>query len=202
MLVIGVTGGVGTGKSTVARMFARRLGAEVLDADRITHELMRPSRPVWRRIRARFGEQVLAPDGRIDRRLLGAVAFSRRQRMRALVRIVHPEVRRQVQRKLRAIQRRNPKGVAVLDIPLLIEAGRAYRPDRLVVVSAPLSIAARRLQARSGWTLAEVRKRSSFQMPLQKKERLADFVVKNSGSLAATRRQVAAVCRKIVKERD
>ncbi len=201
MIVIGVTGGVGTGKSTIARVFAEHLHAQVLDADRITHQLMRPRTAVWCRIRARFGKQVLARDGSIDRKKLGALAFGRPARIRELSRIIHPAVRRRIRERLQKIRRRNPNGAAVLDIPLLLEAGVVYRVDALVVASASLSVAARRLKSRSGWSLVQVKKRQSFQMPLRKKEQLADFVVKNSGSLAATRRQVATICRQIIKEK-
>ena len=198
MIVIGVTGGVGTGKSTVARMFGRR-GAVVLDADRITHELMRPGTAVTRRIRARFGPEVVAPGGGVDRRRLGARVFGSRARLKELTRIIHPAVRGKIRERLRETRRRDPGAVAVLDIPLLFESGH-YRPDAVVVVTAPPRAAARRLKRRSGWSAREVRRRSSFQMPLREKAGRADFVVHNGGSLQEARRQVAEVWRQIVKE--
>ncbi len=200
MIVIGVTGGVGTGKSTVARMFAAR-GARVLDADRITHALMRRGTSVWRKIRARFGRAVLAPDGSIDRRALGRKAFASRRSLAALCRIIHPAVRREIAKRLRTIQKVHPKTVAVLDVPLLIESGGAYPLDYLVVVSAPLSVAARRLKARAGWSPAEVKRRQVFQMPLSQKAKQADFVVRNAGSEESTRRQVNRIFKKISKEK-
>ena len=199
MIVIGVTGGVGTGKSTVARMFGRR-GAAVLDADRITHELMRPGTAVTRRIRARFGTGVLAPGGGVDRRRLGALVFGDRRRLKTLTGIIHPAVRREIQGRLRRIRRSKPDAAVVLDIPLLFESGH-YRPDWTVVVSAPLQTAARRLGRRSGWSQREVKRRSSFQMPLREKAGRADFVVHNGRSLQETRRQVAEVWKRIVKEK-
>ena len=195
MIVIGVTGGVGTGKSTVARMFGRR-GAVVLDADRITHELMRSGTAVTRRIRARFGAEVLTPEAGVDRRRLGRLVFGSRARLKTLTGIIHPAVRREIQGRLRRIRRSKPEAVAVLDIPLLYESGH-YKPDVVVVVSAPLRAAARRLGRRSGWSLREVKRRSSFQMPLREKAGRADFVVHNGGSLQETRRQVAEVWKRI-----
>ncbi|MBI3323494.1 MAG: dephospho-CoA kinase [Candidatus Omnitrophica bacterium] len=195
MVVIGVTGGVGTGKSTVARMFRRR-GAAVLDADRVAHELMRPGTAVTRRIRSRFGREVLTARGEVDRRRLGALVFGSRSRLKALTRIVHPAVRREIGRRVQRIRRRDPDAVVVLDIPLLFESGH-YRPDAVVVVTAPLRAAARRLERRSGWSLREVKRRSSFQMPLREKAGRADFVVHNGESLAETRRQVAEIWRLI-----
>ena len=222
-MVIGVTGGVGSGKSTVARMFGRR-GAVVLDADRITHELMRPGTAVTRRIRARFGREVLTPKGGVDRRRMGARVFDSPARLKALTGIIHPAVRREIQKRLGRIRRKDPEAVgrsccrtrgtsgahppgggcpglvAVLDIPLLYESGH-YRPDVVVVVTAPLRAASRRLGRRSGWSLREVKRRSSFQMPLREKAGRADFVVHNGGSLQETRRQVADVWKEIVRKR-
>ena len=199
VIVIGVTGGVGTGKSTVARLFGG-LGAEVFDADRVVHRLMEPGKPVWKKIRAKFGPGILQPDGRIDRKRLGQTVFRSPVRLKALNRIVHPEVRRSILRDLRRLEARRPRGVAVLDIPLLIESGRAYPTDAVVVVTAPRQAAARRLKARSGWSPAEMKRRSGFQMPLREKVKHADFVVRNGGSLEDTRRQVIHVWKKITGE--
>lgn len=200
MVVIGVTGGVGTGKSTVARMFGR-LGAAVLDADRIAHDLLAPSTAVYRQVRRLFGPTVVDRDGRMDRKRLGEQVFASRRRMRQLTGIVHPAVRRRIREDLRRIRGCRPDAVVVLDIPLLVESGSAYRTDALVVVSAPASVAARRLHRRSGWSPEEVRRRASFQLPLRRKERRADFVVNNSGGLASTRRQVSRIWKQILKER-
>ena len=197
MKVLGVTGGVGTGKSTVARMFGRR-GAVVLDADRIAHELMGPGTAVTRRIRSRFGPGMLTPGGGVDRRRLGRHVFESPNRLKALTGILHPAVRRTIGQRLRQIRRCDPNGVAVLDIPLLFESGH-YRPDAVVVVTTPLREAARRLKSRSGWPLKEVKRRSSFQMPLREKVGRADFVVHNGASRKETSRQVERIWNEIVK---
>ena len=199
MKVIGLTGGVGTGKSIVAGMF-HDLGAAVLDADRIAHSLMEPRTAVWRKIRTKFGKGIFTRAGRIDRRQLGSVVFHTPRHLRVLCRIVHPEVRKRIQELLRQLERRQPNGVAVLDIPLLIESSSAYKTDALVVVSAPPSVAARRLKRRSGWTREEFELRSSFQLPLREKIRQADFVVNNGGSQSATRRQVVRIWKNIKGE--
>ena len=200
MIAIGVTGSVGTGKSTVSRMF-KEMGAIVLDADETAHILMQPRRPVWRKIRACFGPSILAAGAAIDRRQLGALVFSDPKRLRLLCRIVHPAVRRRFQEELNEIRRKHPQAVVVLDIPLLLEAGPPYPVDATVVVSASPVAVARRLRARSGWSLEEVKRRQSFQMPLREKERRADFVVRNSGSVASTRRQVSRIWKRI-KEKN
>lgn len=201
MKVIGVTGGVGTGKSTVARMF-EALGARVFDADRITHQLMRPRTPVWRRIRSLFGEDLLGKRGVIDRGRLGRIVFRRPKDLRRLTRIVHPAVRKEIEKRLALLRRRHPRAVVVLDVPLLVEALSRYRLHALVVVSASLPTAARRLRKARGWDLAEVKRRGRFQLPLRVKEKQADFLVKNDGSYASTRRQVLGIWERIKKEEN
>jgi len=199
MIIIGLTGGVGTGKSTVADIF-KQLGAVVMDADGIAHELMRKGTPVWRAVRRAFGAGISSPTGQIDRKRLGALVFNDPRKLARLCQIVHPAVRRRFRELTRAIGRTKRGATVVWDIPLLIEAGPIYKVDALVVVSAPFQVAARRLRDRSGWSSTEVKKRQSFQMPLKKKERLADFVVYNNGSLTATRRQVVHIWNQIHKE--
>ena len=199
MIVIGVTGGLGMGKSTVARLFQKQ-GAELFDADRIVHRLLEPGTPVWKRVRSEFGPSVLEPDGRISRNRLGGIVFREPRRLKTLNRIVHPAVRRSILAEMSRLKRNRPDGVAVLDIPLLIESGRAYRTDAVVVVTAPQRTAARRLKSRSGWSPAEMKRRSGFQMPLREKVKHADFVVRNGGSLEDTRRQVIHVWKKITGE--
>jgi len=198
MIIIGLTGGVGTGKSTVAEIF-KQLGAVVLDADGIAHELMRKGTPVWRAVRSSFGKEILSPSGQIDRKRLGALVFSDPKKLARLCQIVHPAVRRRFHKLTREIGRKKPGAMVVWDIPLLLEAGPVYQVDALVVVSAPFRVVAQRLRDRSGWSSTEVKKRQSFQMPLRKKERLADFVVRNGGSLAATRQQVVHIWNQIYK---
>jgi len=178
----------------------KELGAEVLDADRAVHRLMEPGGPVWKKVKSEFGPSVMEPDGRINRKRLGEIVFGSPARLKALNRIVHPAVRRQLLADLSQFKARRPRGVAVLDIPLLIESGRAYRTDAVVVVTASAAAAARRLKARSGWSSAQMKRRSGLQMPLREKVKHADFVVKNGGSLADTRRQVVRVWKKITGE--
>jgi len=198
-LVVGLTGGVGTGKSSVAHNF-KALGAAVLDADRLTHALMRPGTPVWRRIRAQFGTEALTASGRVDRRKLAAIVFRRPGDLKRLTRIIHPAVRREIQSRLRALKRRRVR-VVVLDVPLLLEAGRAYRTDVTLVVTAPQAVVARRLRAARGWSAAQVRKRQALQWPLRKKVGCADFVVNNGGSRGSSRRQVIQIWKQLKGER-
>lgn len=172
----------------------RQLGAKVLDADRITHALMRRGTPVWRRIRTRFGPDILRPSGQIDRSRLGGLVFGHPRRLRELTDIIHPAVRRQMLGAIRRLKQRRPRVKAVvLDVPLLMEARSGYPVDVVGVVVAPIGVVFKRLWGRSGWTRAEVRRRAGHQMKLSLKERRADFTINNKGSRRSTRRQVVRV---------
>lgn len=195
MVVIGVTGSFGTGKSTVARLLARR-GARILDADAMAHALMAPGTPVWRRLRRRFGAGVVQADGRIDRRALAAVGFASRAAWRDLCRIIHPAVIAETRRRLAALRRRAPSAVVVLDVPLLIESGMTRLVDWVVVVAA-----GRRAQmARAGrrWPAAEIHRRLRWQMPLTEKVRRADVVIDNNGSRRAAAVEVRRLWERVV----
>ena len=189
MVVFGVTGGVGTGKSTVARM-CKELGAVVLDADVMAHQAMAPRRLAWRQIVKRFGDDVLNEDGTIDRRALAAVVFSDAAARRALEAIVHPQVLRMMKQQLHRLRRRRGLPAVVLDVPLLLEAGMQELADVLVVVTAPAEAQHRRLRAAHGWTEEETAARIAAQWDVGAKAGLADEVIDNSGSVDATRTQV------------
>lgn len=189
MVVIGVTGGVGAGKSTVAGLF-RELGAVVLDADAITHELMEPKRLVWRAVVRAFGEGMLNDDQTINRKRLAAVVFEEPERRRQLEAIVHPQVVRRIKQELHRLQRSRRVRAVVLDVPLLVEVGAQRMVDALVVVTAPSAAQRERLQQQHGWSDEEVSKRLTAQWDLSAKVALADYVVDNGDGRTATRTQV------------
>jgi len=192
MVVIGVTGGVGTGKSTVAKMF-QRLGAVVLDADAITHQLMEPKRLAWRAIVKTFGESILNDDQTINRRGLAAVVFSDEQRRKRLEGIVHPRVLRAIRHELRHLRRSRGIRAVVVDVPLLVEAGAEDLVDALVVVTAPPEAQRERLKRQHGWSDEEISKRIGAQWELSAKAALADHVVDNSDGVDVTRTQVKRI---------
>jgi dephospho-CoA kinase len=188
MIVVGITGGVGTGKSTVAKML-KELGAEVIDADRLAHEAMQPRRAAWRRIVRRFGRTILTPDGSIYRPALGRLVFRDAKARRRLEAIIHPEVIRRTTIRVAQLRRQGRARVAVLDVPLLVEAGMHQLVDLLLVVRAPRSVQRRRLKAR-GWSDHEIRRRVAAQWTLSAKVALADVVIDNGNGLLKTRKQV------------
>lgn len=197
MIVIGVTGSVGTGKSTVARMFGA-LGADVLDADAIAREQMRPGRPVWRKIAAAFGPRVVRGNRSLCRQELAKIVFRDAAQRRRLERIVHPAVLAEIRQRIRDARRRRAKAV-VADIPLLVETGSHRWMDALVVVTARPAQQAARLRAKFGWSRDEVEARRRAQMALKAKAALADYVVDNAGSVEATRTQVKKIWKQLVQ---
>ncbi|MBI4342109.1 MAG: dephospho-CoA kinase [Candidatus Omnitrophica bacterium] len=198
MLVIGVTGGVGTGKSTVARMFARH-GAVVLDADRIAHDLIAPPRPAWRELIRTFGRGVLRGDGTVDRRRMAAVVFRHPALRKRLERIIHPRVMRQIRREIRRLRRDGRRAAVVLDVPLLIETGAHRMVDALVVVTAPPEVQRRRVRRQHGWSNEEINERINAQWKLSAKVALADMVVKNAGRVQATQTQVNRIWKQLAR---
>jgi len=191
MLVVGLTGGVCSGKSTVAAMF-ERLGAVVIDADRIAHELQAPGRPVFEAIVSAFGREVVGEDGRIDRRRLGAVVFGDPRARARLEDIVHPAIVEECERRIRQAETSGAT-VCLLDAALLIESGRHARFDMMILVEASEAVQLERLMARMGLTRDEAIQRIRSQMPLEEKRRYAGFVIENAGPLEETERQVKAV---------
>ncbi len=191
---IGLTGGIGTGKSTVARMLAAA-GAAIIDADAIVHELQAPGSPMLAEIAAAFGPEVLDANGALDRARLADRVFrdpAERQRLNA---IVHPGVGAEMARRS-AAARSAGAPLIVLDIPLLFETRPRDRDaarggsDATVLVYAPPAVQIERTVARDGCTRAEAERRIAAQLPIDEKRALADYVIENGGELAETARQV------------
>lgn len=195
MKIIGILGGVASGKSMVARLFAQ-LGAGVLDADRAAHEALRQPE-IEAALRARWGEAVFGPDGHVDRARVAAIVFgdtpqSTRERG-FLERLVHPAAARRIECQAADLAAEG-RAVAVLDAPLLLEAGWDKLCEKLVFVDAPRESRCRRAIAR-GWSEKEFAARENAQQSLQHKRARADFVIDNSGAPEQTAAQVRALWR-------
>ena len=198
MVVAGLTGGIATGKSTVAAMLASA-GAVVIDADRIAREAVRPGTAVHADIAAHFGPGILLPDGGIDRKRLAHIIFGDPDEQHVLERMVHPEVKREVAAQIDRLRRDAPEAVVIVDVPLLFEAGMERGLAAVILVYAPESVQLRRLVARDGLSEPEARARLRAQMPIEAKKPLADIVIDNSGALEDTRRQVSEVYANLVQ---
>lgn len=199
-VVVGLTGGIGCGKSTVARMF-EALGATVIDADAIVHELQAPGMPLVAEIAEAFGADVLDATGALDRKALGAIVFRDAEARRRLNALVHPEVGAEFARRIAAAIAADAP-LLVLDIPLLFEGRRAgsqgasaLRFDATVLVACSEETQIVRQQRRDGASREEALARIRAQMPLDEKRALADYVIENDGTLADTERQVREVVR-------
>jgi dephospho-CoA kinase len=192
MLSVGLTGGIGTGKSTVAGMF-RELGCRVLDSDLITRELFQPGDPVNAGVVEAFGPSVVAQDGSIDRVVLGNLVFNNEELRLRLNSIVHPAIRERQKQFLDAAAREHPNGIAMVEAALMVEVGTYANYDRLIVVVSTPAVQRSRLRARSGLSADQIEARIASQMPLEEKAKFADFIVENSDGLDATRRQVQEI---------
>jgi len=184
-MIIGLTGSFGSGKTTVAKMFAA-LGAKVLDADKIAHQVMKKGQKCFRPIVRLFGPDILH-GGEIDRRELGKIVFKDSAKLRKLCRIIHPEVTRVIQKKARSFLKSQ---IIIIDAPLLIEAGLHRVVDVLIVVRANQPLQVKRVTRRMHISQQEVLRRIQHQMPIQEKLRMADIVIDNRGNLLQTKQQV------------
>jgi dephospho-CoA kinase len=188
--LVGLTGGIGSGKSTVGRM-VRELGVPVLDADRIAREVVAPGQPAHAAIAAAW-PHVLAPDGRIDRKQLAALVFSDPGARTRLEAITHPRIREQAMREAAALERQGHR-LAFYEAALLVEAGRRDDLDRLVVVTADEDQQIARVMARDHSSREEALARLRAQLPLSEKRKQATDLIDNGGDLAATQHQVEAL---------
>jgi dephospho-CoA kinase len=191
-LLVGLTGSIATGKSTVSRMFAH-LGARVIDADLLSREVVMPGQPAYVRIVEEFGPQVVQEDGSLDRKALGAIVFADPARRKRLEEITHPAIGLRQQRILSVLDEESFEGVVLWDAALLFESGGVAKMDRVVVVFADPDTEGRRLIERDGLSEADARTRIASQMPIAEKAKLADHVIDNSGTREDTERQVRAV---------
>jgi dephospho-CoA kinase len=187
-LMIGLTGGIGSGKSTVAAMLTER-GALVVDADAIAREVVEPGSPALEKLVARFGPEILAPDGSLDRTRLAAEAFVTEDARKDLEAITHPAIGEEF---LRRVSEAPADAIVVHDVPLLVESTRGFRYDAVVVVEAPIDVRLDRLEAR-GVARDDAERRIALQASDDERRKVATWVVDNSGSLADLEHQLDAI---------
>ena len=195
MVRVGLTGGIACGKTTVGEMFSR-LGAHIICADKIAHELYRPGEPVYQELVKRFGDQIVKPDGEIDRVRLAAAAFDG-GRVEELNKVVHPAVVRRQEQLMYEIGARQPHAIIMVEAALIFEAGVKGRFSKVVVVTCLPEQKVERYARRAGIdeaaARAEVERRSKAQLPDEEKIKRADYVIDNSGTLERTRQQVERI---------
>ncbi len=195
MLKVGLTGGIASGKSVVGEMFAA-LGAQVIQADAIAHQLMQPGEAVYDEVVRQFGDGILNPDGSVNRARLAEAAFGN-SRIEELNHIVHPAVLQRQEEWMTEVGRRDSRSIAMVEAALILEAGAAHQFDRLVVVTCRPEQRVERWAARVGvdeeTARREVARRMAAQFPDDEKIKAANYVIDNSGSLDQTRERVKEV---------
>jgi dephospho-CoA kinase len=203
MIIAGITGTIGTGKSTVAAMFGD-LGAFIIDADKLAHEVVEPGKPAWQAIIDKFGRKLLNQDQTLNRQMLANIVFNDKAKLQVLNSIVHPEVFKEDQRLVNERKAADPDGLIIKDIPLLLEMGGDVARlfvDKIIVVYASPDIQLKRLIAR-GVSEADARNRINNQVPVKDKMKMADFVINNDGTLEETRVQVRTINQALISGID
>lgn len=193
-IVLGITGGFGSGKTTVTTIFKSK-GAQVIDADSIAHRLIKPKSPIYKKIIATFGASILKKNKTIDRHKLGNIVFSNKNLLKKLNRIMHPKIIGIIKNRIKISRAR----LIVLDAPLLIETASRKLIDKLIVVKITRKKQLERIMKKKPLSKADILMRIRHQIPLRNKIRIADFVVDNSGRLKNTKRQVNKIRRLLWK---
>ena len=202
LLLLGLTGGIASGKSTVTRFF-QDVGVPVIDADQVARDVVQPGRKAFQAIVERFGPEILQEDRQIDRIGLGSIVFSDETARKDLEGITHPEIVREIAKRVRGIRAPEnksspPPKIIVVDAALLFESGLHSAMDKNILIRVEPELQMRRLIARDGLSVPEAEQRIQSQLPNDEKEKLAHYVIDNSGSPEETRRQVLGVLHKIL----
>ena len=199
MIVVGITGGLASGKTTVAGLF-HECGAFVLQADQLARIVVAPGKTAWKEIVKTFGSRVLQADRTLDRIALANLVFHHPRKLAALNRIIHPRVAREQVRQTNAIARQHPNAVIIYDAALLIEARAHERMDRIIVVTANQPIQIQRARQRDDLTKKEALARIRAQLPLRTKRRFADYILNGTLPIARLRPQVRQLYREFLQE--
>lgn len=198
MLVIGLTGGIATGKSLVSKIWQKE-GAYIIDADEIAKDLVKPHLPSWKKIVDEFGVEILKKDETIDRKRLASIVFSNPDKREILNKIIHPRIKEEIYKRLKEIGEKDSKAIVVIDAPLLIELGEYHGMDKVVVVASSIDKQIERIKIRNGLEEQEARKIIDSQMPISEKIKFADFIIINDGSLEEVEMKAIQVFNEIKK---
>lgn len=201
MLNVGLTGGIASGKSTVAKIFEDK-GAYLIDFDALAHFAEEPDQPAWKAIVEVFGREILNEDGTINRAKLGQIVFANQEKLSTLNSIVHPAVFDLWRRRIEDIREMNPRAIVVSDVPLLIEVSVQHLFDVVILVYVSPEDQIKRLRERNEYSRKEAESRLDTQMPIDEKIPHADYVIDNKGPIETTRSVVNAVWEELlVRER-
>ncbi len=196
MFVIGLTGGISSGKSTVSN-YLREQGAAIIDADQVARELVEPGQAAYQEIVQFFGEQILDPHGELDRGRLGQIVFAKPEARQQLNQMTHPKVKQKTREILTELAKDPSVRLAVVDAPLLIEASMTSLVDQVWLLEVDEETQVSRLIERDGLTATDARRRIASQMPLAEKKQRADKIIDNNGSFPETVKQVQYLLREL-----
>lgn len=197
MKVIGLTGGIGSGKSTVAG-FLKELGAEVVDLDRVGHDLLKKKEGVYEQILSAFGKDIMFENGEIDRPRLGQIVFNNPDSLKRLNDIIHPAIDKKVEEKVREC-RREGVGIVVFEAAAMLESEKSFLVDELWVVAANVSAVLERIKDRPGYSEEDARRRIGLQLTNEERIKKADIVIVNDGTLEELREKVKTEWNKLQK---
>ena len=192
MFVVGLTGGIASGKSVVSNML-RDLGASIIDADEISREIMIPHTKSWEEVITLYGNDLLLEDLTIDRKKLAISVFKDSEQIKKLNRIVHPYIMQRIEEMIEEIRDKNPQALVIVDAALLVETGVYKHYDKLIVVYVSKKTQLKRLMIRDAMSREEAKSRIDLQSPLTEKLKVADYIIENEGSLSKTREEVEKV---------
>ncbi len=199
-MIVGLTGGIATGKSTVSAIF-KDAGAVIIDADRIAHDAVKKGTAAWQEIVDHFGQSILQPDGELDRDRLGDIVFNDQQKKQQLNSIVHPAVFKNMAEQVEQATEDTPvDGVIILDVPLLIEAGMQNMVSDVILVYTSKEIQLKRLMKRNSLSETDAMARIRSQMPIEEKKKEADIIIDNSFSIDKTKERTLEVYRNLKKK--
>ncbi|MEK5395943.1 dephospho-CoA kinase [Paenibacillus sp. FSL K6-2859] len=191
-MIIGLTGGIASGKSTVSALLVSK-GARLVDADVIAREVMLPGHEVLAAAVKQFGSEILFPDGTLNRGKLGDIVFQDPAALQALNNLTHPAIRREIKERMNSLEVEDPEKLTIVDIPLLFESGLENMFHEILVVYVPREVQIARLMERNGLSLEQAEARLNAQMDIEAKRNKADYIIDNSGELAHTEQQVAVL---------
>jgi dephospho-CoA kinase len=195
-LILGVTGGIASGKTTVARML-QDLGAPLIDFDHLSRVVVEPGKPAWKQVVEYFGREILLPDQTINRKMLGAIVFSDPPKRKRLEDLLHPKIYEEYRRQIQTLILQHPNGIIQAVVPLLIEANLQSWFHKVLLVYVPEEIQVQRLVARDQINREKALQIIRCQLPMEEKRGRADYIVDNSGTPEETRRQVQEIWEKL-----
>lgn len=198
MLIVGLTGGVASGKTAVSQVLKEE-GAYIIDADQIARELVQPHKPAWNELIRTFGKEILQEDGFIHRKKLADKVFADPKKRKLLNQILHPRIKEEMDRRTKEIGQKDPEAIVVIDAPLIVELGDHREMDKLIVVASTQTQQIERLKERDRIGPEEALRILSSQMPVEEKVNLADFVIRNEGSLEETKKRAKEVFKELRK---